>query len=106
MAKVCLPMPKARRRATGDRWPWHGLEPQRQRRGAVRLGYSVPPKDARNLAFASPALKQKARTPTVSKVIETLVELDIAREITGRRRNRLLTYDADLAILSEGTEPL
>ena len=40
------------------------------------------------------------------KVIETLVELDIAREITGRRRNRLLTYDADLAILSEGTEPL
>ena len=96
---------KSPRRATGDRWPWDGLEPQRQRRGAVRLGYSVPPKDARNLAFASPALKQKARTPTVSKVIETLVELDIAREITGRWRNRLLTYDADLAILSEGTEP-
>jgi hypothetical protein len=85
---------------------WDGLEPQRQWRGAVRLGYSVQPKDARELAFASPALKQKARTPTVSKVIEALVELDIAREITGRRRNRLLTYDAYLAILSEGTEPL
>ncbi len=40
---------------------WDGLEPQRQRRRAVRLGTSVPPKDARKLAFASPALKQKAQ---------------------------------------------
>jgi hypothetical protein len=40
------------------------------------------------------------------KVIETLVELDIAREITGRRRNRLFTYVAYLAILSEDPEPL
>jgi len=32
--------------------------------------------------------------PTASKVIETLVELDIAREITGGRRNRLFAYDA------------
>jgi len=30
----------------------------------------------------------------------------IAQEITGGRRNRLLVYDAYLAILSEGTEPL
>ena len=44
--------------------------------------------------------------PTASKVIETLVELDIAREITGGPRNRLFAYDAYLAILNEGTEPL
>ncbi|MCT0212051.1 MULTISPECIES: Fic family protein [unclassified Synechococcus] len=44
--------------------------------------------------------------PTISKAIETLVELGIAREITGGRRNRLFAYDAYLAILSEGTEPL
>ena len=44
--------------------------------------------------------------PTASKMIETLVELGIAREITGGRRNRQLAYDAYLAILSEGTEPL
>jgi Fic family protein len=44
--------------------------------------------------------------PTASKVIETLVELGIAREITGGRRNWLFAYDAYLAILSEGTEPL
>ena len=36
----------------------------------------------------------------------TLVEQGIAREVTGRRRNRLFAYDAYLAILSEGTEPL
>ena len=44
--------------------------------------------------------------PTASKVIETLVEQGIAREITGGRRNLLFAYDAYLAILSEGTEPL
>ena len=30
--------------------------------------------------------------------------LAIAREITGRRRNRLYVYDRYLAILNEGTE--
>ena len=44
--------------------------------------------------------------PTASKVIETLVELGIAREITGGRRNRLLAFDAYLAVLSEDTESL
>ena len=44
--------------------------------------------------------------PTASKGTRTLVQLDIAREITGKRRNRVFTYDQYLAILSEGTEPL
>ena len=44
--------------------------------------------------------------PTASKAIEALMDLAIAREITGGRRNRLFAYDAYLAILSEGTEPL
>ena len=44
--------------------------------------------------------------PTASKVIETLVELGIALEITGGRRNRLLAFDAYLAVLSEDTESL
>jgi Fic family protein len=44
--------------------------------------------------------------PTTTKALETLVERGIAREITGGRRNRLFAYDAYLAILSEGTEPL
>jgi Fic family protein len=44
--------------------------------------------------------------PTTSKSLEALVKLGIAREITGGQRNRLFAYDAYLAILSEGAEPL
>jgi hypothetical protein len=44
--------------------------------------------------------------PTASKAIDTLVALGIAREITAGRRHRLFAYDADLAFLSEGKEPL
>ncbi len=44
--------------------------------------------------------------PTVSSAINLLTELGIAREITGRRSDRLFAYDAYLSILSEGTEPL
>jgi Fic family protein len=44
--------------------------------------------------------------PTAAKALETLVNLGIAREITGGQRNRLFAYDAYLAILSEGAEPL
>ena len=44
--------------------------------------------------------------PTAASAMQTLVEQGIAREVTGRRRNRVFAYDAYLAILSEGTEPL
>ena len=44
--------------------------------------------------------------PTASKAMQTLTGLNIARELTGQRRNRLFVYDAYLAILSEGGEPL
>ena len=36
--------------------------------------------------------------------MEVLTGLGIAREITGKRRNRLFVYDRSLAALSEGTE--
>ncbi|MBM4336329.1 MAG: Fic family protein [Deltaproteobacteria bacterium] len=42
--------------------------------------------------------------PAASSSIELLVQLGIARELTGKRRNRLFVYDRYLAILSEGTE--
>lgn len=44
--------------------------------------------------------------PAVSSAMDLLVELGIARERTGKRRNRLFVYDRYLAILNEGTEPL
>jgi hypothetical protein len=37
--------------------------------------------------------------------MEVLLSLGIARELTGRKRNRAFAYDRYLAILSEGTEP-
>ena len=72
---------------------------------SVRLGYGALRK--RPLTSTKQLMELSGLSfPTASKVMETLVTLDIAREITGGRRNRLFTYDAYLAILSEGTEPL
>ena len=44
--------------------------------------------------------------PTASSAMKSLVELGIAREITGRRRGRLFAYAGYLSILNEGTEPV
>ena len=51
--------------------------------------------------------KEHAMTfPTASKAMHALVTAGIARELTGQRRNRVFTYDAYLAILNEGGQPL
>lgn len=42
--------------------------------------------------------------PAASSAMDLLIELGIARELTGKRRNRLFVYDQYLAVLSEGTE--
>jgi Fic family protein len=42
--------------------------------------------------------------PTASSAMDLLVRLGIARELTGKRRNRLFLYDRYLAILNEGAE--
>lgn len=44
--------------------------------------------------------------PTASRAMLTLVEMGIARELTGQRRNRVFVYDAYLNILNEGGEAL
>jgi Fic family protein len=41
--------------------------------------------------------------PTTAAAIDLLVDLGIARENTGKRRNRIFVYDRYLAILNEGT---
>lgn len=43
--------------------------------------------------------------PAVAAAMERLVKHGIAREITGKRRNRLFVYDKYLSILNEGAEP-
>jgi Fic family protein len=42
--------------------------------------------------------------PATATGMELLRELGIAREITGKRRNRVFVYEAYLSILNEGTE--
>lgn len=42
--------------------------------------------------------------PTVGSAMEGLVSLGVARELTGKRRNRVFAYDRYLAVLNEGTE--
>jgi len=42
--------------------------------------------------------------PAAASGMELLESLDVAREMTGKRRNRLFVYDRYLGILSEGTE--
>lgn len=44
--------------------------------------------------------------PTARKTIETLLHLNILREITGKKRDRVYVYDRYVEILNEGTEPL
>lgn len=46
----------------------------------------------------------KLSFPAVSSAMDLLVEMEIARELTGKRRNRLFVYDQYLSILNEGTE--
>ena len=43
--------------------------------------------------------------PTASSAMELLVEHGIAREITGKRRDRVFVYEQYLSILNEETEP-
>ncbi|HEY5778602.1 MAG TPA: Fic family protein [Terrimicrobiaceae bacterium] len=44
--------------------------------------------------------------PTAAKAMQSLIDSGIARELTGQRRNRVFVYDAYLAVLNEGGQPL
>ena len=48
----------------------------------------------------------KLSVPTITGALESLAKLKIAKEMTGKRRDRLFAYPRYLHILSEGTEPL
>ena len=107
-------------------WPLRGVQHRRGNVAGFRAGATAPEPA---VVLASPlqalherallALRRRPLTstkqlkelsglsfPTAGKALEILVNLGIARELTGGRRNRLFAYDAYLAILSEGTEPL
>jgi Fic family protein len=62
---------------------------------------------AHPLTKIGPAAKDlKLSIPTVTTALETLTKLTIAKESTGKRRDRVFAYSRYIHILSEGTEPL
>jgi Fic family protein len=50
------------------------------------------------------AIRTSLSYPTVSSAMNLLVEVGIARELTGRKRDRVFSYHRYMAILNEGTE--
>ena len=58
------------------------------------------------ISIPDAASKIGASAPTVAKSVEHLRRLGIVREKTGMQRHRLFVYQAYLAILNEGTEPI
>lgn len=47
-----------------------------------------------------------ASTPTIRTALDHLAKLQIVREVTGKRRDRLYVYDRYLQLLQAGAEPL
>ncbi len=43
---------------------------------------------------------------TVIKVMHALQDSGIVKEVTGRKRNRMFSYERYMKVLTEGTEPL
>ena len=43
--------------------------------------------------------------PTVQAALERLEQMEIAREVSGKKRNRLYEYASQLRILNQGADP-
>jgi Fic family protein len=81
------------------------IEPTGRRAGsALRVYDALKARPILSLNLIS--AQTKLSFPAASSAMELLVELGIAREFTGKRRNRLFVYDRYLSILNEGTEAL
>ena len=91
--------PGDHRRASSVRPPGCG-----SRDGAGTARRANPRKWVRIALHPLPARERtKLAFPTTASAMEALAAWGIAREITGRRRDRLFVYDRYLAILDEGT---
>ncbi len=83
-----------------DRWRIGRLG--RRAGSALRVHQSLVERPAGDIARL--ALRTGLSAPTVAGVLRVLENLDIVREITGRQRGRIYTYERYLAVLREGTE--
>ncbi len=71
---------------------------------ALRVYEYMQKKPLINIGLAARALNLSV--PTVSGALARLAELGIAREVTGRERDRIFAYTQYLNIVSAGTEPI
>jgi Fic family protein len=80
------------------------IESRKRAGSALRVHYDLQ----RNPMLAVPhaATRLKLSNPTVQTAVETLIELGIVEEVTGRKRDRLYRYARYLEIMERGTEPL
>ena len=85
-----------------DRWRIGRLG--RRAGSALRVHQSLVERPAGDIARL--ALRTGLSAPTVAGVLRVLENLDIVREVTGRQRGRIYTYERYLAVLREGTEDL
>jgi Fic family protein len=87
-----------------------GSDRERVQQLGRRAGSAAPVHDAlqRTPVCTIPRLAKKTKLtlPTIAKALHVLAELGVVREITGKKRHRVYSYDRYLKILSEGTEPL
>jgi Fic family protein len=58
------------------------------------------------LTIAEAAKRTELTVPTITSAMKMLERLGVAKELTGKRRNRVFWYDEYARILGEGTEPL
>jgi Fic family protein len=71
---------------------------------ALRVHEYLQKKPLINIGLAARALDLSV--PTVSSALARLAELGIARETTGRERDRIFAYSRFLEIVNAGTEPI
>ena len=69
---------------------------------ALRVHQSLVERPAGNIGGL--ASRTGLSPPTVAAVLRLLEQLDIVREVTGRQRGKVFTYERYLAVLREGTE--
>jgi Fic family protein len=83
---------------------------ERISRGGRRAGSAIRVHEGLKVRPVTSMQDLRKRTglsfPATAAGMNLLRELGIARELTGKRRNRVFAYDAYLAVLNEGTEAM
>ena len=69
---------------------------------ALKVHHALVERPAGNIGRL--ASRTGLSAPTVAAALRLLESLGIVREITGRQRGRVFTYERYLAVLREGTE--